>query len=107
MISKKELVSLVAKASGEKNGVVDEVLTHAFDVIYDIVVSGNGVRMGDLGTITNTEVKAKPERQGTNGLTKQPQTFKAVEAHNKPKMKFSKKIKEELKEKTLGNQFAK
>lgn len=107
MISKKEISKLVRDITGQKKEATEETLEAFYRVLYDILMSGNSVRIGELGTLTNIEVKAKDERQGVNGLTGNPQTYKAVPAHNKPSFKFSKKAKDELKERTSNNQFVK
>lgn len=105
-ITKKEQIRMASEACGLSQKVVAQVMDAIDSVRYDFLITGNTCKMGDIGTLCLTEVKAKEGRQGINPITKLPCEYKAIPAHNRPKMKFTTKIKKEIKEITSDNLFA-
>lgn len=106
-ITKKEQIRMASEASGLSQKVIAEAMDAIDAVRYDFMITGNTCKMGDIGTLCFSEVKAKEGRQGKNPLTGQPCEFKATPAHNRPKMKFTTKLKKEIKEITSDNLFVK
>ena len=104
-ITKKEQIRLASAESGLSMTIIEQAMVAIDNVRYDILMSGNSCKMGEIGTLTNSAVKEKAEQTVYNGMMKREVTIPYQPEHNRPKMKFTTKISKELKEKTSGNQF--
>ena len=107
MITKKEQIELISKASGLSKTICEQVYDACGDVFVDILLSGNECRLFNLGTLSNSEIKEVPAKTVYNGLMKRDVDIPVQPKHNRPKFKFSTKISKTMKEQTLGNPFVK
>ena len=79
-MSKKELVSILAKALGQTSGEADNTLTIVFDVIKKEMLNGNAVSIPGFGTYE------KITRAARNGIN--PKTKEAIKIPAKGAAKF-------------------
>lgn len=106
LITKKEQARLASQESGLSIVIVEQAMAAIDKVRYDIILTGNSCKMGEIGTLSNSKIKEKVGKTMYNGILKRDVKIPSQPEHNRPKMKFSTKISKELKEKTSGNQFA-
>lgn len=97
-MKKAELELKVQDALGEVEFVVNKkesalVTDTVFKVVYDAIIAGEEVTLGKIGKLTTTERAARTARNIQTGEQIE------VPACTVPKAKFSKTIKEELKNK--------
>ncbi|MBQ3502430.1 MAG: HU family DNA-binding protein [Clostridia bacterium] len=104
-LTRSELERLVALQSNKYKKDVSIILEAYYSVLKEAIMTGYEVGIPNIGTFSNTQVDAKPARQGINPFTKEKMMLPAQQAFNKPTFRFRPAIKAEMKEETLGRVF--
>lgn len=101
-LKRSDIDKLVALQSNKYQKDVIAILDAYYIVLQEAILTGYKVPIPKIGYFSNSQVDPKPERMGYNIYTKEPTLLPAQDAYNKPVFKFSKPLKERMKEETLG-----
>ena len=104
-LSRNEFERLVALKSHKFKKDVSVVLDAYYSVLKEVILTGYEVTIPGIGTFSNAQVEAKPEREKINYFTKETYVLPAQDSFNKPTFKFKPSLKKIMKEQTLGNVF--
>ena len=98
-----DTISLTAKHSGYAQEVVRDVLESYGIVIWKLLVNGFVCRMPLLGEWSLKDYNEQPARLWTDPRTGEQTMIEAQPAHQRPKFKFAKKLRKEIKEHSEGH----
>lgn len=101
-ISTSEIIPLVADYCGYSQGTVREVIDAYTKVIFNILKNNCAVYVMNLGIIHLRTIKALPERDFKLPTTGEIIKLDATLACKTPSFKFSKNVREAVREKTKG-----
>ena len=104
-LTRSEFERLVALQSNKYKKDVSLILEAYYSVLKEAILMGYAVTIPEVGTFSNAQVEAKPERMGINPYTKERMVIPAQDAFNKPTFRFRPALKNQMKEETLGNVF--
>lgn len=102
-MTRSEIVALVALESNKYKKDVAYILDTYYLVIREAILKGIKVSIPGVGSFTNTEVKAKEERQARDLNTGEMMTIPAHKEFNKPKFIFKPGLKSDMRKLTEGN----
>lgn len=100
-----ELVKVLAEKTEMKQTEIKRVIEAIDETVQEVLLDGDSVKLGTLGTFKLGYVAAKEERPNHTG--RGAATIPAKAEHNKPKMQFSKGVKELIQNATLGSAYTK
>lgn len=98
-----DTISLTAKHSGYTQEVVRDVLESYGIVIWKLLVNGFVCRMPLLGEWSLKDYDEQPPRPWTDPRTGEKTMLESQPAHQRPKFKFAKKLRQEIKTHSEGN----
>lgn len=104
-LTRAEFERLVALQSNKYKKDVSLVLEAFYSVLKEAILTGYEVSLPGIGTFSNSQVDAKPERDGINPFTKEKMTLPAQPAFNKPTFRFRPALKTQMKDETLNKVF--
>jgi len=104
-LTRSEFERLVALQSSKYKKDVSVILDAYYVVIKEALLQGYKVTIPGIGTLSNSQVEAKPAQEKINPFTKERYKVPAQDAFNKPTFKFRPAFKKEMKERTLGKVF--
>ena len=104
-LTRSEFERLVALQSNKYKKDVSLILEAYYSVLKEAILMGYAVTSPEIGTFSNSQVEAKPERIGINPHTKERMKLPAQDAFNKPTFRFRPALKNQMKEETLGKVF--
>lgn len=97
-----DVVSMTAQYSGYSQEVVKDVISSYANVMWRLLVNGIVSRIPPLGEWTLQDYNAQPSRQFKVPRTGEMIMLEEQPAHQRPKFKFAKKLREEIKEHSAG-----
>jgi nucleoid DNA-binding protein len=101
-LKRSDIDKLVALQSNKYQKDVVAVLDAYYVVLQEAILTGYKVPVPKIGFYSNSQVDPKPERRGYNVREGAPMILPAQDGFNKPIFKFSKTLKDKMKEETLG-----
>jgi nucleoid DNA-binding protein len=101
-LKRSDIDKLVALQSNKYQKDVIAVLDAYYIVLQEAILTGYKVPIPKIGYFSNSQVDPRPERMGYNIYTREPMLLPAQDAYNKPIFRFSKPLKDKMKEETLG-----
>lgn len=97
-----DVISMTAKHSGYNQDVVKDVLNSYGDIVYKLLVNGIVSRIPSLGEWSLHDCDARAAREWKNPRTGEVEIMDEIPAHQRPKFKFAKKLRQEIKEHSAG-----
>lgn len=97
-----DVISMTAQYSGYAQEVVKDVLDAYANVVWKLLVNGIVSRIPPLGEWSLKDYNAQPPREFKRPDTGEVMMLDEQPAHQRPKFKFSKKLRQEIKEHSVG-----
>lgn len=101
-LRKGDIDKLVALQSNKYQKDVSVILDAFYTVLQEAILTGYKVSLPRIGVFSNAQVEPKGERQKYNLQSGDWMTLPAQDAYNRPTFKFSKLLKDKMKEETIG-----
>lgn len=97
-----DIVAAVAAQSKKTQKEVREILSAYYDVLRMSLEEGLGFAIPNIGTFKLKTVPSQEGKQFYNPRTKIKEVLPKTKSYNKPMFSISKKLRKDIKEKTLG-----
>lgn len=104
-LKRDDIERLVALQSNKYKKDVQLILDTYYTVLREAILTGLKISIPGVGSFSNTQVNAKPERMGVHPATREETVFPAHEAFNKPTFRFKPGVRAEMRERTEGKVF--
>ena len=101
-LRKGDIDKLVALQSNKYQKDVSVVLDAFYSVLQEAILTGYKISLPRIGVFSNAQVEPKGERQKYNLHDGTWITLPEQDAYNRPTFKFSKLLKDRMKEETMG-----
>ena len=97
-----DVISMVADYTGYSQDVVKEILDGYANIVWKLLVNGIVSRIPPLGEWSLKDYNAQPPREFNNPYNGEIVMLDEQPAHQRPKFKFAKKLRQEIKEHSAG-----